>query len=261
VTDRFWHTQRGARTIARSLCASLVLFSIPANSAVPLLVLDPGHGGHNEGALAEAVGQHEKRLTLIVAKMVAHELAKGPQRVRVLLTRYRDRYVSLRDRALRANLARADLFVSVHFNACESHARRGFETYVLSPDASSRDAARLAARENEQRAATNQPWDPVAAIVSDLRQRALHGESVRLATAIQAALAAQRPGVPDRGVRQAPFDVLLGLRMPGVLVELGFVDHPVEGLELGQSQVLRQLARGLARGIRSYLAASASRAN
>jgi N-acetylmuramoyl-L-alanine amidase len=243
--------------------AGVLLAAARPTLAETLVVLDPGHGGSNKGAFGEPIGRHEKHLTLRVAKATASalmqpmaEASKQPS-IRVLLTRYRDRYVSLRDRVLRANLAGADLFVSIHFNACESHARQGFEVFVLSDEASDREAERLASRENDRRASGGQEADLVEAIMSDVRQRALHLQSVALAQSIQSALGKARPTARDRGLRQAPFDVLMGLRMPGALVELGFIDHAREGLELGQAHVIEQLAHALARGIRAALAQAA----
>lgn len=221
---------------------------------LPLVVIDPGHGGTNRGALGPASGRCEKELTLLLARQAASELTRIKRGVRVRLTRRRDRYLTLTQRVELANRWGATLFVSLHLNASRSRSQSGFETYVLSPAASDREAARLAHAENGK--APTRPGAPqgdIAAILGDLQQRAAHPRSLRLAQALQRALASARPGAENRGVRQAPFDVLLGLRMPAALVEAGFIDHPLEGLELVKPAVQTRIAQAIAQGIATFL--------
>lgn len=222
---------------------------------LPLVVIDPGHGGTNRGALGPASGRCEKQLTLLLARQAASELTRIKRGVRVRLTRRRDRYLTLAQRVELANRWGATLFVSLHLNASRSRSQSGFETYVLSPAASDREAARLAHAENGG-ATANRPGAPkgdIAAILGDLQQRAAHPRSLRLAQALQRALASARPSAENRGVRQAPFDVLLGLRMPAALVEAGFIDHPLEGLELVKPAVQARIAQAIAQGIATFL--------
>jgi N-acetylmuramoyl-L-alanine amidase len=216
-----------------------------APAAAPLVVIDPGHGGTNSGARSTS-GVYEKRLTLAVSREVAVRLRKAG--LRVLLTRHQDRYLTLAQRVQRANRAKAALFVSVHFNASESRSQRGFETYVLSRKAIDKEAKRLAM--GAAQAGRN---DDMAAILTDLRQRALAQRAGRFASMIQRGLRKVRGKALDRGLRQAPFDVLLGLQMPGVLVELGFIDHPVEGLQMLRRSVQQDLAKALAVAIKRFL--------
>ncbi len=224
----------------------LLLLPLPA-SARPLVVVDPGHGGSNAGAFNPELGRHEKELTLLLAERVASYLAQWLPGGRVQLTRTRDEYLTLAERAERANRAGADLFVSLHLNASRGRDRTGYETFFLSREASELESSRVRGG-----------GAAVAAILSDLRHAASHGESAELARAVQRALRTLRGSARDRGVRQAPFDVLAGLRMPGVLVEAGYLDHPVEGRELAQEAIREGLAAAIAAGVAQHLAARAA---
>ncbi len=227
----------------------------------PLVVIDPGHGGTNVGAFGPATKTFEKKLTLSIARRAAKLLrASAGGRLRVVLTRRRDRYLTLQQRVRIANQLGAAAFISVHLNASEARAYRGFETYILSRSAADAEAKRIAlsvgrpSRHPVGRRETSR--GDLAAILTDLSQRAQLEGSTRLALAIHRSLRACRGKARDRGMRQAPFDVLMGLRMPGVLVEVGFIDHPVEGPELAREATQRRLAAALAAGIRSFVLAS-----
>jgi N-acetylmuramoyl-L-alanine amidase len=238
-------------SVTPHLTLALLLLSGSALAA-PVVVLDPGHGGTNYGAQNPESQVYEKRLTLMLAQRTASYLQQWVPYLRVVLTRTRDEYVTLEQRVKRANASGGELFVSLHLNATENRGRQGFETFLLSRDASDQEAARLAAREN--RATAGQGRAAVLqAILADLRQSAAHGESAALARSLQQALARARGAARDRGVRQAPFDVLMGLHMPAALVEVGFIDHPVEGTDLAQAATQEQIAIALAVGILSQL--------
>jgi len=206
-------------------------------SRPPRIMLDAGHGGTNQGAFGPWIRVYEKQLTLALARRTARHLLAALPGVQVLMTRQRDRYLTLAQRVRLANEARADLFVSIHLNATESHSRQGFETFILSREASEQESA-AAARESG--------GTVVEQILGDLRRSATHGEAARLARVVQRALSGARGAALDRGVRQAPFDVLLGLRMPGVLVEAGFIDHPRESKELVEAGVQEAISAALA---------------
>jgi N-acetylmuramoyl-L-alanine amidase len=224
----------------------------------PLIVLDPGHGGTNRGAHGMAHGRHEKELTLVLAKRAAKALKKMLPRARVRLTRRQDRYLTLAQRRDLANRWGATVFVSIHLNASRSRSQSGFETYVLSTEASDKEAVRLAHAENGRDANATRPaprkGGNVAAILGDLQQRATHARSLALAKSMQRALRAARPKANNRGVRQAPFDVLLGLRMPGVLVEVGFIDHVIEGKQMVDKAVQARIADAIAKGVKRFVA-------
>lgn len=221
----------------RSALAVTVWLALSGTAgAAPVVVLDPGHGGTNTGACSPALGRCEKELTLELARAAARYLAQWVPSVEVALTRTRDEYLTLNQRVRKANSLGATLFVSLHGNASPARAEQGFETFILTRRASDQEAGRISLQERPV----------VASILSDLQLVAAHGDSARLAERVQRRLGAVRGRERSRGVRQAPFDVLLGLRMPGVLVEVGFVDHPLEGRELAQAAVVEGIAIAVA---------------
>jgi N-acetylmuramoyl-L-alanine amidase len=196
---------------------------------------------------------HEKHLTLKMARLVAGALRRLRPGLRVRLTRDRDRYLTLQQRGVLANRWKADLFVSIHFNASESRSQRGYETFVLAGAAADYEVRRLARQRPAGEATVDGPAADLATILAELRLTAAHRRSGYLARQIQQALATVRGKPHHRGVQQATFDVLLGLRMPGVLVEAGFIDHPVEGPELAHPATQHQIAEAIARGIARFL--------
>ncbi|HVP68278.1 MAG TPA: N-acetylmuramoyl-L-alanine amidase [Anaeromyxobacteraceae bacterium] len=237
--------------------ASALLLAVPAARPAPayVVVLDPGHGGEKEGAVS-AEGAREKDLTLQIARRLKGRLER--QGARVLLTRDGDGTVALPQRAALANSEKADLFVSIHLNAMPgaAHLRaRGVETYFLSADATDASASAVAARENADRLAGEEVdrSDAVAGILADLEDAANLAESSRLAYALHDRVV-RGAGAEDRGVKQAPFYVLAGARMPAVLVELGFLSHPQEGRLLRTAQYQESLARAIADGIAAWRA-------
>jgi N-acetylmuramoyl-L-alanine amidase len=240
------------------IAAALLLAAAPRAPAF-VAVVDPGHGGDQEGALSPA-GDREKDVALAIARRVAARLrAIG---AKVVLTRTGDIAVPLANRAAVANALRADLFVSVHLNSMPSaEARRhsmGVETYFLSADGTDASARAVAARENADRLAGEpvlDPADPVAAILQDLEdQDALAGSS-RLAYAVHEKLVAWL-GAEDRGVKQAPFYVLAGARMPAVLLEVGFISHEAEAARLRAPEYQERIAAAVADGVLAWRNAS-----
>lgn len=211
----------------------------PLAAARELVVLDPGHGGANLGAPGRN-RLFEKQITLQVAERLARLLrAHG---YRVLLTRQRDQYLTLRERVRRSNAQPAAAFISLHANASPDHSQRGVETFVLDPQVAEVEARRAARRAG----------GPVAALLADLHAAHQLQESIRLARAIQDSLVSLR-GAVDRGVRQADHDVLAGVQAPAVLVEMGFIDHVVEGPLLEEPAVQDQIAQALLEGIQRFL--------
>lgn len=211
------------------------------------VVIDPGHGGSNTGAPARVAGTYEKQVTLAIARDLAARLrAEG---VQVILTRDHDEYLTLRERSRRANALHPDCFVSVHANASPDHSRRGIETYVIARDAGDVDA---------RRAAERAPRDGVTPLFAELAQLDAQARSVALARAIQSHLVASRGPIADedRGVRQAAYDVLSGVKVPAVLVEVGFIDHPIEGVALTRPEVQERTAQAIADGILEFAGAA-----
>ncbi len=217
--------------------------------AVNRIVLDPGHGGTDPGAIGPA-GAKEKDVTLDIAHRAAPVLAKfGMQ---VTLTRDDDRLVSLEERTARANSFGADLFVSIHCNASENHARHGVETYVL--DTTTSDIAnRVAARENATSQAANAE---LGSILANMRLADQASRSTKLAELLQksalASLHARYPDVTDGGVHTAGFYVLVGARMPGVLFETSYISNPKEEARLVSPEYKDALVDAIVNAIRAY---------
>jgi N-acetylmuramoyl-L-alanine amidase len=219
-----------------------------------LVVVDAGHGGVDPGAHGPG-GTREKDVTLRVARMVADLLREDPT-LEVRMTRDRDTLIALHDRARFANRWRDEgqpaVFISIHCNANESRAEKGFETYFLS-EARTADAQRVANFENasvqyEEHAASG---DALGFILTDLRQNHYLRESSDWAQRIQSGLRAIHPG-PDRGVKQAGFAVLRGTFMPAVLVEIGFISNSREEQLLNDRDMEATIARQLADAVRAY---------
>lgn len=213
-----------------------------------VVMLDPGHGGSNTGAAGVVEGLYEKRVTLALARAVAARLGRA-EGVVVLLTRTDDRYLTLRERVRRANQAGVDLFVSVHANASPSRGQRGFETWVITPEALDVDARALRAGDGPARDGVAAE---VAEILDDVERGTAQPGAVRLAERMQLRLAEARGAEWSRGVRQGSMDVLMGPVMPAVLVEVGFIDHPVEGAELLTREVRAKIADAIAAAILDY---------
>ncbi len=223
----------------------------------PVVVVDPGHGGVETGAVGRG-GTQEKDLTLDLARRLKAALERDAK-VTVVLTRDEDRLVPLDERAAIANHNRAELFISVHLNASKRRGAVGAETYFLSPDATDDEARTLAALENR---AAGVPETPQAAkpdgekgldlILWDLAQNQYLAESGRLAESVQKELNALA-GTKDRGVRQAPFRVLMGTTMPAILVEAGFVTNPDEETRLKDPAYQDRIVEALVRAVREYL--------
>jgi len=221
----------------------------PGHRRVERVVLDPGHGGSDPGAIGTG-GLHEKDVTLDLARRVGPVLTR--EGLTVLLTRDDDRFVPLEERTARANAFGADLFVSIHCNAAENHVRHGIETYVLD---TTKDeiASRIAARENAtSQAATAE----IGSILASLRLADQANHSNHLAELMQrAAMVSLRDGyrdVHDGGVHTAGFYVLVGARMPSVLFETSYISNPAEETRLGSEDYKRRLGDAIVNAVRAY---------
>jgi N-acetylmuramoyl-L-alanine amidase len=217
--------------------------------AVRRVVVDAGHGGHDPGAIGPG-RVREKDVTLAIARRLARRLRD--QGFEVVLTRSDDRYLALEERTAIANTARGDLFVSIHANAHPQRSRSGVETYVLDV-AHDRYAARLAARENGLDLGGTRE---VARILADLDAKASAGPSGRLALLVQrevtSGIRARVGAVRDIGVKSALFYVLLGARMPAVLVETGFISNREEERRLASARYQDEVAAGIARAVAAF---------
>ena len=215
---------------------------------VVVIVIDPGHGGSESGASSES-GLLEKRVTLTLARGLRRRLLKN-RGVRVVLTRDEDRTLALDERTAIANQNRADLFLSLHLNASPRTNAYGAETYYLSTEATDDEARTIAALEN--RSYTKDDTDELDLLLWDLAQNRHLARSSALAESIQGQMNAL-VGTRDRGVRQAPFRVLMGATMPAVLVEVGFISNPDEAERLRETVYQDRIVESLARAIESYL--------
>ncbi len=213
------------------------------------VVIDAGHGGDDRGARGPG-RLMEKELVLDVARRLAARLRQ--QGLRVVLTREADRFVSLEERTAIANDARGNLFVSIHANAARSRSARGAETYFASLEASDETARQVASRENQAFGARDGGGptsdDPLLAILGDMMETEHLIESNEFARLAYEELAKLDPG-SSRGVRQAPFVVLMGVQMPACLVEVGFVTNPDDARALRSSRRRERIAQGLARAV------------
>lgn len=220
---------------------------------IRLIVIDPGHGGRDPGAIGPS-GIMEKNVNLALAKATARALEQQLG-VKVLLTRKDDRYLDLRERTAYANRVGADLFISLHANASSSNRPYGVETYFLNLSKTD-DAAAVAARENGM---TVEDISNLEAILFDLMANAKINESSRLAAEIQQAMIRElTPGfsdIRDLGVKQGPFHVLLGANMPSALVEAAFISNAREEKRLNSADYQRRVADAIVKAVKNYATA------
>jgi N-acetylmuramoyl-L-alanine amidase len=239
---------RGPGTAAAARPARLPGLVFPV--AVQRIVVDPGHGGGDEGSKTPA-GLAEKEITLDVARRLAERLrAAGYE---TTLTRDSDQRVLLKDRSRLANDRQADLFVSIHVNSFQDgRANRGIETYYLGPS-DDPYLLRLASAENvESGYSMTDVKQLLESVYSDFRQE----QSRALATSVQRRLVRSvrelAPEIVDRGVKSAPFLVLVSTDMPAILAEISCLSNQEEARLLGESAYRERLAQALFEGIQSY---------
>jgi N-acetylmuramoyl-L-alanine amidase len=218
-----------------------------------VVAIDPGHGGKDPGAVSQDGCLKEKDLVLEIAKRLKTTLESKNPPLKVVLTRSDDRHLSLEDRVALANSANADLFISIHCNSAEDSSSKGIETYYLNK-ASSRGAMRVAAREN---GIPLSKMTDIEATLVDLMVTSKKSESAKLAISVHSSLSLNRKGAGtparDRGVRQAPFYVLLGAKMPAILVECAFISNKRERGKLTSPAYLTSIAERIAEGAANYL--------
>lgn len=248
---------------ARPPAVAIARRSAPAAPVLPApvrrrfkVVIDPGHGGKDPGALS-AAGAAEKDIVLAIAQRLREHLA-ARRDIDVVLTRTTDVFLALEERTSRANTERADLFVSIHANASPNPNLSGVETYYLN-NTDDHATIRLAEMENGLQTVTGHTTHDrsVSLILSDLIQSYKIEESAALAEDVQHgvvnALGAQGPPVNDLGVKRGPFYVLVGAGMPCVLVEVSFLTHAREGPRLAQPSYQDAIAEGLLHGIERFV--------
>ena len=224
---------------------------------VRTVVIDPGHGGKDPGALTCRKGLVEKDIVLKVSHKLAQYL-RQKLGLKVIMTRTGDTFPSLEERTAIANTQNADLFISLHVNAAPNSKLHGVETYFLNLATDER-SIQLAAREN---ATTTKSISDLQRILNDLMLNTKINESNRLAfqtqRSIMTTLNKSYPRVKSLGVKQAPFYVLLGAQMPAVLVEIGFGTNPEECRRLASTKYLNKIAEGISRGLAEFIRQSKS---
>jgi N-acetylmuramoyl-L-alanine amidase len=229
----------------------------------PLVMIDPGHGGYDPGTQSSS-GILEKDVALSISRRLYYALkARG---IRAQLTRDNDDFIALPERTRRANIADADLFVSIHLNSSPSTATTGIETYYLN-NTTDRATIRLARMENAGVTGTSAPSDAnLNYILADLRQNFKATEAASLARMIETQTVSDLDSqlgmeVTPLGAKMGPFYVLVGAHMPAVLVECGFLSNYYEAQRLASPQYQETLAAGIATAVARYLNSDAAVGN
>jgi N-acetylmuramoyl-L-alanine amidase len=216
------------------------------------IVIDAGHGGHDTGTIGPT-GLMEKDLCLDVALRLGKIIQQRLPGADIVYTRSDDTFIPLEERTNIANQAKADLFISIHANSSQDHAARGVETYYLNLKGSA-EAMEVAAREN---ASSDQGVHDLEDLVKKIARNEKIDESKEFAEDIQDSLAKRMQKtsktVKDRGVRKAPFVVLIGADMPSILTEISFLSNPADEKLLKQPEYRQRVAEGLYQGVASYL--------
>jgi N-acetylmuramoyl-L-alanine amidase len=263
-------SSKNAKTMgAKSASAGKPDLIQPASSALPTrdgqstltrtlglkigrIVIDAGHGGHDTGTIGPT-GLMEKDLCLDVALRLGKIIQQRLPGAEVVYTRSDDTFIPLEERTRVANEAKADLFISIHANSSHDHAARGIETYYLNLKGSP-DAMEVAAREN---ATAQESIHDLEDIVKKIARSEKIDESREFAADIQESLAKRiqklNKTVKDRGVRKAPFVVLVGADMPSILTEISFLSNPADEQLLKKPEHRQRVAEGLYQGMANYL--------
>ena len=239
-------SKKGKKLPASALAKQLSL-------GVRRIVIDPGHGGKDYGAPGYLKGVHEKKVVLQISRRLAKKLKKELN-CEVIMTRNSDRFLTLEERTAFANTKNADLFISLHTNASRDKRAYGIETYFLNL-ATDDEAIRVAAMEN---ATSKKNISDLQTILNDLMQNAKINESSRLAGYVQTSIYnnLRQKGysrIKSKGVKQAPFYVLLGAQMPAILIETSFISNSQECKRLVNPKYQERLCEGIVLGIKKYI--------
>jgi N-acetylmuramoyl-L-alanine amidase len=216
------------------------------------IVIDAGHGGHDTGTIGPT-GLMEKDLCLDVALRLGKIIQQRLPGAEVVFTRSDDTFIPLEERTHIANEAKADMFISIHANSSRDSDARGIETYYLNLKGSE-EAMEVAAREN---ATSDQGIHELQDLVKQIARTEKIGESKEFAEDVQDSLSkrVQKAArvVKNRGVRKAPFVVLIGADMPSILTEISFLSNPADEKMLKQPEHRQRVAEGIYQGVASYL--------
>ena len=246
------HKSKGKASIIKSV-SNMPLPTTKYRNKKRVIVIDAGHGGKDVGAVGPRK-RYEKNSVLKVSKYLYQTLRlRG---YKVYLTRTKDRFIKVHNRTKLSNAKKADIFISVHANAAPKHRvnkANGIETFFLSPARSAR-AKRVAASENRSDI-RKMSYSSKNSFLTILNQSKIT-QSNKLAIDVQQnilhSVRTKHRSVVDGGVREGPFWVLVGAQMPSILVEIGYISHPVESKRLYNTKYQKLLANGIANGVDSY---------
>jgi len=222
------------------------------NWKITTVVIDPGHGGKDPGA----IGYHnikEKNIVLDIAKELGSFLNREMPELNVIYTRTDDTFLGLKNRTAFANKNQGHMFLSIHANASTAKTARGFEIFLLQPnsvdkaiDVAVRENASIFFEENPEQYEQNQ-------MIASVSENMYLQESEKLAVAIQSAVKKELPKTRMRGIKQAGFYVLVGAAMPKVLIEAGFITNKSEAKLLNKSSYRTEMAYGIFKGVQTYI--------
>ena len=222
------------------------------NWKITTVVIDPGHGGKDPGA----IGYHnikEKNIVLDIAKELGSFLNREMPELNVIYTRTDDTFLGLKNRTAFANKNQGHMFLSIHANASTAKTARGFEIFLLQPnsvdkaiDVAVRENASIFFEENPEQYEQNQ-------MIASVSENMYLQESEKLAVAIQSAVKKELPKTRMRGIKQAGFYVLVGAAMPKVLIEAGFITNKSEAKLLNKSSYRSEMAYGIFKGVQTYI--------
>ena len=239
----------------------MLSFQLQAQTGLGLktLVIDPGHGGKDPGAIGKKLKTMEKTVVLNVSLLLGDMIKKNFPEIEVIYTRDNDEFIGLASRAKIANKAGADFFLSIHANAVDGPSASGFESWVLGLHrtkaalevAKKENSAILMEDDHDQTYEEFNPDDPDAYIALSMRQNAFLDQSLVFADLLQKECT-KKLGIKNRGVKQAGFMVLYRATMPAVLVELGFLSHPTEEKMLASKEGQLKLAKHLFESFKDY---------
>lgn len=224
------------------------------------VVIDPGHGGHDPGAISKYSKLSEKAINLDIALRLGELIEKGCPDVKVIYTRKTDKFIELAERGNIANRNHADLFISIHVNSAKSTSASGTETFVMGTDKSSSNME-VCKRENsvilleDDYSTTYEGFDPnnpESYIIFSLMQNAHFEQSIGFASLVQHNFTKQGPIKKSRGVRQAPLMVLWRTTMPSVLIEVGFLSNESDRKILNQAANRQKIAADIYKAFESF---------
>ncbi len=230
-------------------------------SAKKRIVIDPGHGGHDPGAVGPN-NLYEKDVVLDIG-LKLRKILSGSDNFEIFMTRDKDVYIPLEERTAIANSKNADLFISIHANASTNRAAKGIETYLLNWT-NDEEAMKVAARENKislkKMKKMQKEMDILDVMLNDLSRGYKRDESLKLANYVQRSMVKElersHNHIVDLGVKQALFYVLVGAEMPSILAEVSFISNSIEEKFLSKDDYRQELAQSIAIGINRYMSVS-----